>query len=337
MPNGNRTYFLKRSQPPYVALMADDVYRETGDGDFLRAAFGTLKKEYEFWMTYRVSPNGLNRYGSENDEADCAAFYNDCVVGRLGRDETREAVEAGRHYLAEAESGWDFTPRFDGHCADFNPVDLNCNLYIYEKLFAEYEEKFGWGDGEVWKEKAGLRRKKINALLWDGASGCYRDYNYRTGKLSEVVSAASFQPYFAEVAGEEQAGGLKGLFKTLESEWGVFTAVRTKDKRQWGYPNLWAPCQYLACEALRRYGLEAESVLTAKRYLKLIEKNFAGHGKLFEKYNGETGNIDAVSEYGTPEMLGWTAGVYLFFRELFADRGVIEGVRQKTGSEKTNA
>ena len=44
MPNGNRTHFLKRSQPPYVALMVDDVYRATGDKAFLKNSFSVLKK-----------------------------------------------------------------------------------------------------------------------------------------------------------------------------------------------------------------------------------------------------------------------------------------------------
>lgn len=45
MPNGNRTYYAKQSQPPYAALMVDDVFRATGDSEFLRSAFVALKKE----------------------------------------------------------------------------------------------------------------------------------------------------------------------------------------------------------------------------------------------------------------------------------------------------
>lgn len=67
MPNGNRTFFLKRSQPPYAALMVDDVYRITGDLSFLKNAYVMLKKEYEFWMTKRVSENGLNHFDSDED------------------------------------------------------------------------------------------------------------------------------------------------------------------------------------------------------------------------------------------------------------------------------
>ncbi len=310
MPNGNRTYFLKRSQPPYAALMTDDVFRKTGDKEFLKKAFAILKKEYLFWMTRRLADNGLNRYGTEEDEESCAVFYENYVPTRIETDGARDASYAGKCYYAECESGWDFNPRFGGYCIDCNPVDLNSNLYIYETLFSEYEVLLGEGDGKSWTEKAHARAQRMNSLMWDDDAGVYKDYNYKTGALSSVISAASFQPYFAGVAGDEQRRGLNKLLAVLESDRGIFTAEKTDKKYQWAYPNIWAPCQFVAIGALERYGYEADAKRIASNYAKLIEDNFAAHGKLFEKYNGVTGDIDAVSEYGTPEMLGWTAGVY---------------------------
>ena len=122
-------------------------------------------------------------------------------------------------------------------------------------------------------------------------------------------------PYFAGLAGEKQRSGLLNLLQALESNCGIFATAKTDKKYQWAYPNIWAPCQYIAVEGLRRYGFGKEAERIAQKYVALIEKNFAAHGKLFEKYNGITGDIDAVSEYGTPEMLGWTAGVYMVFEK----------------------
>ena len=183
-------------------------------------------------------------------------------------------------------------------------------MYLYEKLFAEYEVLLGEGDGKEWTAKAKSRAEKMNELMWNSASGVYKDYNYKTGELSGIISAASFQPYFVDLATEQQKSGLLKLLQALESDWGIFTTEKVEKKYQWAYPNIWAPCQYIAVEGLRRYGYAEEAERIAKKYIALLEKNFAAHGKLFEKYNGVTGNIDAVSEYGTPEMLGWTAGVY---------------------------
>ena len=316
MPNGNRIFYLKHSQPPYAALMVDDVYRINGDLSFLKRAFVTLKKEYDFWMTNRVSGNGLNHYDCEDEKEHCADMYNNCVAERIGKCDGRDPSEAGRHYIAECESGWDFNPRFGGFCAHYNAVDLNSNLYLYEKLFGEYEVLLGESDGTAWASKAKARAEKVNALLWDSASGVYRDYNDKTGRQSPVISAASFQPYFAGVAGEAQRGGLKKLLSVLEGKFGIFTTECVTEKYQWAYPNLWAPCQYIAVKSLEHYGYSDEAKCVAEKYVKLIERNFAEHGKLFEKYNGLTGGIDAVSEYGTPEMLGWTAGVYMECKKL---------------------
>ena len=315
MPNGSRTYFLKRSQPPYLALMADEIYRITNDLSFLKSAFPTLKKEYGFWMTKRVSENGLNHYDTEESAESCAAFFNDYVGTRIAVDRSRNAAYAGRNYYAEAESGWDFTLRFQGACTEFNPIDLNSNLYFYEEAFARYEALLGEGDGAKWRSAAQTRADKINKLLWDSSAGVYKDYNFVTGKLSPVISAVSFQPYFAGLAGEGQKSGLKKLLSVLEGKFGIFTAEYVTEKYQWAYPNLWAPCQYIAVKALEHYGYSDEAKRVAGKYVKLIEHNFETHGKLFEKYNGLTGGIDAVSGYGTPEMLGWTAGVYMAFEK----------------------
>ena len=41
------------------------------------------------------------------------------------------------HDLAEAESGWDMTTRFNRRCLDYLPVDLNSLLYKYETDFTK--------------------------------------------------------------------------------------------------------------------------------------------------------------------------------------------------------
>lgn len=312
MPNGSRTFFLKRSQPPYFALMVDDIYKATGDVEFLRSVLEIIKTEYGFWSQYRSSDNGLNRYGTEETPEACAAFYDEVVVPRLhtGRNVDREYV--GKNYVAEAESGWDFTPRFGGRCFECNPIDLNSNLFYYEKLIGDYEVILGQGDGKLWRKRAAKRAELINTLLWDSRAQVYRDYNYKTQSLSEVISAAAFMPYFTGLAGTDKRDGLAVLLKELECDSGLFATAISDVGYQWAYPNIWAPYHLIAYVALENYGMRENALRVAEKYVNLIENNFDKTGKLFEKYNGITGGIDAVSEYGTPEMLGWTAGVYMF-------------------------
>ena len=45
MPNGNRTFYLTRSQPPYLSMMVRDVYDHFQDKSWLESAYKTLEKE----------------------------------------------------------------------------------------------------------------------------------------------------------------------------------------------------------------------------------------------------------------------------------------------------
>ena len=89
-------------------------------------------------MTRRLAPNGLNRYGHCATDEELTGFYG-AIAGRLRTDRSetvtslQDTLKASAHWLAEAESGWDFNPRFSQRCMDFNPVDLNALLYIFEK------------------------------------------------------------------------------------------------------------------------------------------------------------------------------------------------------------
>ena len=56
------------------------------------------------------------------------------------------------HRMAEAEC-MDFTPRFEGRCMNYIPVDLNSYLYGYEKDLAYYERELDLSDGRKWEQK----------------------------------------------------------------------------------------------------------------------------------------------------------------------------------------
>lgn len=64
---------------------------------------------------------------------------------------------------------------------------------------------------------------------------------------------------------------------------------------------------------MKNVGLVADAKRIAEKYVKTIEDNFKTTGRLWEKYNAKTGMVGVSVEYKTPEMLGWTAGVYRYF------------------------
>ena len=128
MPNATSKDLLNRSQPPLFCQMVRDYYDATGDREFLARMIPILEKEYSFWMTCRVAHNGLNRYGHDATRQELIDFCNG-LAHRVRVDPTsftdEKRIVFGAHLLAEAESGWDFNPRFNGRCMDYNPVDLN--------------------------------------------------------------------------------------------------------------------------------------------------------------------------------------------------------------------
>src|SRR5712671_1077268 len=69
MLNANRTYYLTRSQPPFLSSMFVDVYdalQKSGHKDpaWLAKAYADLEKDYEMWNRdpHRAGDTGLSRY-----------------------------------------------------------------------------------------------------------------------------------------------------------------------------------------------------------------------------------------------------------------------------------
>lgn len=62
MPNGNRTFYLNRSQPPFFSQAVRDIFEVTGDAEWLDRMYSAAEKEYTFWCENRMTESGLNRY-----------------------------------------------------------------------------------------------------------------------------------------------------------------------------------------------------------------------------------------------------------------------------------
>lgn len=318
MPNGSNVALLNRSQPPYLALMVRDLLDATADTAMLRAVMPALEREYRFWMTERITPVGLNRYGHSATDVELTAFYMG-IAPRVGIDPMAPATDSvktriGAHLLAEAESGWDFNPRFEGRCMDFCPVDLNALMYGFERAMAGFERMLGRSDGREWDARAESRRRLMSRYLTDAATGVMFDYDYRRGRLSAVLSAASMWPLWMGVATEEQAAATVGYcLPRLEAPHGLYTCEPGEAPRafQWDAPNGWAACHLAAVEGLMRYGYRDDARRLARKYVDSLVAIHAATGQLWEKYNVVEGSIRVQDEYPMPgDFMGWTAGVY---------------------------
>lgn len=320
MPNGTHRALLGRSQPPLLSEMVRDLYGIYKDPVWLRTAYEILKKEYKFWMEKRITESGLNRYGFDATEENIpgfAAMLKDRLKDLDFSGMTdREIVE---NMMCDAESGWDFNPRCVLHQTEYNYVDLNGILYGFCENMAYFASKLSNGEESVWKERAKKRKGLIRELLFDGK--VFRDYNFKTKKHSEVFSIASYFLLWSGAVTEKEAASMVENLSLLECEYGVATCDEGKRDTtyQWDRPNGWPPMQYILVHGLLRYGYKAEALRIAKKYVNLVEDMFEKTGKIWEKYNVVEGSIKVKDEYKMPEILGWTAGIYLDFKNLLGE------------------
>lgn len=292
VPNASRHYFLSRSQPPLLSSMVRVVFEKTGDLQWYEEAIKLVNLEYDdVWMgriplrNYRLTPTGLSRYYDIN------------------------ALDG----LAEAESGWDMTARFGGKCLNFNPVDLNCLLYLYEKDLTKAYQLLGKPKKAIRFEKLADRRADlVNRLMWNEQKGYYFDYNFVEGKQGEVITVAGVFPLSIGIASEDQARRVvDAIERILEKDYGIVQSEKFAKNYQWDYPNGWALMQLWVVEGLMRYGYVESAKRLIKKWLVLIIKVYEETGKLWEKYDVVNGKVGVPDRYPTQSGFGWTNATFI--------------------------
>lgn len=317
MPNGNRTFYLGNTQPPFYYKMVEDIFEKTGDKAWLKESYDALVKEYGYWQTNRTAPNGLNVYGPHKDYTkeyieEKYDYFKYRYKGFEAKNEEEKSACA-HTIVTMCESGWDCCTRFENAGEYYNPVDLNSLLYGLEKSMENFSKILENGEAALWSERAARRKEKMLEIMFDNKRGIFLDWNYKEERFSPVVSAASLYPLFVKLddTPEKAIGVLKN---ELFLKYGVSACVPGEYdySLQWDYPNVWAPLQYIAYAACKNYGFDSLAERVAETYIKLLDENFAQTGNLWEKYDGLTGKV-ANADYNAPKMMGWTAGVYMYF------------------------
>jgi len=337
IPNFNSHASTNRSQPPFFTSMIFDVYKtfNNGNGSFkgfsllknlllspkatlgnlnwLREKIDIAKKEYDhvwnndFYYNHFVKKYSLNRYGDR---------------------------DIGYAHSSELESGWDFTSRFYNRCNEFLPIDLNCYLYKYEKDFELASLILGDEDeADYWNKQASKRKELINRLMWNEKAGFFFDFNYYFNKQSNFYSLAGFVPLWAELASFDQAKKMVSNLKRFESNFGLFITSKKSlppkinlnkiptrlrpaieevvSTKQWDYPNIWPPLEYLAVIGLLKYGFVEEAKKIIKRSLEAHANIFRKYKTFFERIDGLTGDKPKNSHYEVQSGFGWTNAVFL--------------------------
>jgi alpha,alpha-trehalase len=343
--NANRTYYLTRSQPPFLASMVRDVFEATGDTAWVADAIPALESYYEYWTTgpHQAGDTGLSRYYGLGEgpapevvmgeqDAEGQSHYDRIRAYYRGNDVT--AYDESLFYDAEAdtltslfykadrsmrESGFDPSNRFGPFnvgIVHYAPVGLNSFLYQYEQDMSALLAALGRSDAaKQWDLRAGTRRRRMNDLLWNEKTGRYHDYNFRTQTQNDYHFATALTPLWVGLAAEEQAAATATRLWQLEAPGGVLTSTR-RTGNQWDAPFGWAPLQMMAVDGLRRYGYERAADRLGAKFVGLVSKEFREHGVILEKYDlvQRESDVSAGIEYGYSENVigfGWTNAVVL--------------------------
>ena len=91
--NANRSYYLSRSQPPFLSRMVAEIYRLTGDKNWLQRAIPFIEQTHKFWTTepHLVTQTGLSRYWDFSDApADEVLSDEKDAAGKTHYDRIRE-------------------------------------------------------------------------------------------------------------------------------------------------------------------------------------------------------------------------------------------------------
>lgn len=339
IPNGNRTYYVGRSQPPFFACMVQLLSEEKGK-NILVKYLPQLEKEYHFWMkgsdqlnkknisVNRVvrMPDGsmLNHYWDENDTPRPESFREDVELATKQNDKKKMY----RHLRAAAESGWDFSSRwFEDenslatiHTTDIIPVDLNCLLFNLENaIAAAYQIKGEEDRHQHYLTVLAIRKDAINKYCWSDSDHFYYDYDFiRQSPTASESLAAAFPLYF-KIASQLQAQGTAEKIKRSFFKNGGLITTTTQTSQQWDAPNGWAPLQWMAIIGLKNYGFGELAKDIALRWLALNEKVYRNTGKMMEKYNVvDTNLLAGGGEYDAQDGFGWTNGVFLALKKMFA-------------------
>lgn len=333
IPNGNRTYYLGRSQPPFFTLMVKLLSEASKDDSILTKHLPHIEKEYSFWMNGagRLTPEEnaikrvamledgslLNRFWDENDSPRPEAYKEDIELAH----DTDSKANLYRHIRAAAESGWDFSSRWfknpdkfsSIHTTDIIPVDLNCLLADVEVTLSEIYLRLNQSEkAKSYKEASERRISAIKKYCWDESKSFFFDFDFTQNNKTDSLTLAGVFPLFFSIANDGQAQKVAHVIKKEFLKPGGLTTTIQKTGQQWDAPNGWAPLQWITFAGLKNYQQHELADTIKSNWLKTCEGVYRETGKMMEKYDVfGSGEVGGGGEYPNQDGFGWTNGVYL--------------------------
>lgn len=360
IPNGNRTYYVGRSQPPYFAAMVG-LYAGATDTTQALRYLDALESEYRFWMdgaarltpgqAYRrvvMMPDGavFNRYWDDLPGPRPEAYKPDFQLAQTLPESLRARFY--RNARATAESGWDFSSRWMRDSTDLRtletidliPVDLNSLMYHLERTISAFRAfRKQPGDADVaatFAKAAENRRRALLAIAYDPVAAFFFDVRWKTwDRVTNRPTLAAAAPLFFGLATPEQGARVAATLERSFLKPGGFVTTLIPTGQQWDAPNGWPPLEWMTIEAVRRYGRADLADTAAARWLALNRRTYRATGRMNEKYDVlDLTKRAGGGEYATQDGFGWTNGVALALSSKQPARGNNRGTPGETARKR---
>jgi len=261
------------TQPQVLSWGVWEVYKKTGDIEFLKESVKTLEGYLTYDMNNRdKNGNGLLEWVSDPDDLTCKC----------------------------GESGQDNSPRFDFDY-DMDAVDFS-TFAVHDAVYLSYiyNELGDKENAKKWQNTADSIKNKINRLLWSEEDGVYYDRLFN-GEFSKVLTPVSFFPLFANIPSKEQA---EKMVKVLTDERLLWTKnpISTISQTHPAYSNdmwrggVWLNLNYFIIKGLKNYGYDALAEDLRERTLKMVDKWYKKSGTIFEFYDPEDKVISCLCQ-----------------------------------------
>jgi alpha,alpha-trehalase len=185
--NANRTYYLTRSQPPFLTEILLGVYRKAPNRKWLESSVSAIEKHYRYWTTepHLTPATGLSRYYDLGEgpapevlsaEKDAQGRTHYELIKEYYRTNKVADYDVGEYFdpkrdrltmlfckgdRSMRESGFDPSNRFGQFNVDvihYDPVCLNSLLWLMESQTAEIHPILDrLSDAAVWEKRASGR------------------------------------------------------------------------------------------------------------------------------------------------------------------------------------
>lgn len=314
VPNGGRTYYLTRSQPPLLSRMIVEYLGSRGNrlssSDLAWVkdrVFPLLLKDYQnFWMNPQTrfdAETGLNHHYDQ---------LNTPRPERHAADKENELGQSYRDVRAEAESGKDFTVAFEGEATRVAPVLLNSVLYGVERDLALLARLIGQERmAQEYDRRSALRRGSMFRFMRDPETGVYYDFHLGRRSRTRVLTADAYAPIWIGV--ERGTPHTIQLLNSKLMRAGGIMGSEVVSGKQWDAPYTWAPHVFIAVEAMNSSGMRETATALSRSWIEMVDRVHGEKGVILEKYDAVRASspIETGDKYVTQEGFLWSNGVYL--------------------------